>query len=204
MTLFKNKYRIESARLQTWDYASEGSYFITICTKDRKHYFGEIVNGKMHLSGAGILADVFWHEIKNHVRNIELGEFVVMPNHIHGILILHNIDEPVEARHAFPLSPIAPPSIAPPSIAPQPNSSPKKNIGQTRFQNPGKNSISSIIGGYKSAVTKHCNRLGFENGWQSLFHDHIIRDERAFENIHSYISKNFKNLKVYNFFFKIR
>ncbi len=186
MTLFKNKYRIESARLQTWDYASEGSYFITICTKDRNHYFGEIVDGEMRLSPAGILADVFWHEIKNHAKNIELGEFVVMPNHIHGILILHALDVlGVEVRHALLLSPNPPPNP----------STPEKTIGQTRFQNPGKNSISTIIGGYKSAVTKHCNRLGFENGWQSLFHDHIIRDARAFENIQNYIANNVKNWK---------
>ncbi len=122
MTLFKNKYRIESARLQTWDYASEGSYFITICTKDRNHYFGEIVDAEMQLSPAGILADVFWHEIKNHANNIELGEFVVMPNHIHGILILHAIDvSDVGTRHALSLRSIAPPN---PPI-------PKKTIGQT-------------------------------------------------------------------------
>ena len=121
MALFKNKYRIESARLQTWDYSSERLYFITICTKDRNQYFVEVVHYEMQLSPAGILADVFWHEIKNHAKNIELGEFVVMPNHIHGILILHGADAP---------------STAVPS---------EKTIGQTRFQNPRKNSISSII-----------------------------------------------------------
>ncbi len=146
MTLFKNKYRIESARLQTWDYANEGSYFINICTKDRYHYFGEIVEGKMQLSPAGILAEVFWYEIKNHAKNIGLGEFVIMPNHIHGILILHATDvSDVETRHALSQSPIATPVAPPPNSPPNPSSH-EKTIGQTRFQNPRKNSISSVIG----------------------------------------------------------
>ena len=85
---FKNKYRIVSARASWWNYGWNGAYFITICTKNRDHFFGEIENGQMKLSKIGLLADVFWHEIKNHTENIELGAFVVMPNHIHGILIL--------------------------------------------------------------------------------------------------------------------
>jgi REP element-mobilizing transposase RayT len=59
-----------------------------------------------------------------------------------------------------------------------------------RFQNQGKNTISSIIGSYKSAVTKHCNRLGFKFAWQPLFYDHIIRDTKSFENIQNYIANN--------------
>ena len=89
MDKFRNTYRIPSARWQNWDYRWAGAYFITICTGNREHYFGEIADGNMHLSGVGILADVFWYEIKNHATNVELGEFVVMPNHIHGILILN-------------------------------------------------------------------------------------------------------------------
>ncbi|MEM8828878.1 MAG: hypothetical protein AAGE96_05915 [Cyanobacteria bacterium P01_G01_bin.19] len=87
---FKDKYRIASARLQSWDYGSNGMYFITICAGDRQHFFGEITQGKMVLSHVGIIADVLWYEIKNNAKNIELGEFVVMPNHVHGILILNN------------------------------------------------------------------------------------------------------------------
>jgi putative transposase len=85
---YKGKYRNESARLQNWDYGSNAAYFITICTNDREHFFGEINNNKMWISPAGAIAYVLWFEIKNHVKNIDLGEFIVMPNHIHGILIL--------------------------------------------------------------------------------------------------------------------
>jgi putative transposase len=178
---FQNKYRIPSTRLQNWDYASEGAYFITICTKDRKHFFGEIENEKIKLSQVGVIADLIWYEIKNHAKNIELGEFVVMPNHIHGILILDNPNN-VEKRHAFSL----------PS---------EQNIGQQRFQNQGKNTISSIVGSYKSAVTKHAHRLGFEFAWQPSFYDHIIRNAQSFENIQNYISSNQKNWKKDKFYF---
>jgi REP element-mobilizing transposase RayT len=85
---FNNQYRVESTRLQNWDYRWDGYYFITICTKDKIEYFGEIQNGEMVLSSLGIIADVLWHEIKNHAQNIKLDAFIVMPNHIHGIIIL--------------------------------------------------------------------------------------------------------------------
>ena len=87
-TYFKNRYRNESTRLQNWDYRWEGAYFITFCTKNRKQYFGEVIDGKMNLSSIGVIADIFWHEIKNHSKNIRLGSFVVMPDHIHGVLII--------------------------------------------------------------------------------------------------------------------
>ncbi|MBS4012129.1 MAG: hypothetical protein KGZ97_00005 [Bacteroidetes bacterium] len=85
---FKNKYRIASARAQWWNYGWNGAYFITICTQNRVHYFGEVNNGKMVLSNLGVIAYHFWNEIPNHCPFVELGNFIVMPNHIHGILIL--------------------------------------------------------------------------------------------------------------------
>jgi putative transposase len=99
---FKNKYRIPSTRLQTWDYSNNGAYFITICTQNREHFFGNIQNGIMQLSETGKLAEQYWIEIPNHFSFIELGNFVVMPNHVHGILIINKIDglslsKPVDA-----------------------------------------------------------------------------------------------------------
>ena len=107
MDKFKNKYRILSARLQSWDYSANGAYFITICTKNRQHFFGEIVDmpnlgvsnnnnnlgvSTMQLNELGQLAEQYWLQIPNHFPFIELGNFVVMPNHTHGILI---IDKPI-------------------------------------------------------------------------------------------------------------
>ncbi len=140
---FQNKYRIASARLPNWDYTSNGAYFITICTKDRIPYFGRIENKKMILSNMGIIADLMWHEIKNHAKNIELGEFVVMPDHIRGILILNGGDGMgiagnaiVETLHAtsLPSSPQSPsPSSpqSPPPIVHVPNG---KNFTKIKFR----------------------------------------------------------------------
>ena len=98
---FRNKYRIPSTRLQNWDYSSNGYYFITICTKERKHNFGEIVDYKMKLSRIGEIAYKYWFEIPNHFSFVELDEFVVMPNHVHGILIINNVFSHVETRHCL-------------------------------------------------------------------------------------------------------
>lgn len=104
---FNNKYRIESTRLNNWDYRNNGAYFITICTTNRKHFFGEIViNGtskEMKLSAVGMLAEKYWEEIPKHFPFVELGNFVVMPNHMHGILIINN-DIAVETLHCNVLS----------------------------------------------------------------------------------------------------
>ena len=194
MDRFNNKYRVASARAQWWDYGWNGAYFITICTANREHFFGEIQNGKMILSPTGVIADIIWHEIPNHHPNVELGDFVVMPNHIHGILIL---DKPgdnggrraVETGHALSVDN----DIIETGHALSLLRDNAKTIGQQRFQNIGKNTVSSIVGSYKSAVTKHANRLGLGNGWQPRFHDHIIRDDGEYQRISDYIVANPEN-----------
>ena len=86
--LYKNKYRLESIRLQNWDYSWNGHYFITICTKEKQHFFGNIENEKIILNEIGKIAEKFWLEIPNHFSDVKLDEFVIMPNHVHGILII--------------------------------------------------------------------------------------------------------------------
>ena len=182
---YRNKFRISSARLQAWDYSWNGAYFITICTKNRISCFGDIVDGKMKLSNHGVLADVFWSEIKNHAKNITLGEFVVMPNHVHGILILNNDD-----HGGFGCDGGRDKACRRDKACLVSTTNTEKSIGQQRFQNQGKNTISSIVGAYKSAVTKHAHRLGYEFAWQSRFHDHIIRNEKSFNQITEYVINN--------------
>ncbi|MEO6831314.1 MAG: hypothetical protein ABI378_03545 [Chitinophagaceae bacterium] len=103
----ENNYRGHSLRATWWDYRSAAAYFITICTRNRNHFFGEIDNGKMNLSRTGVIAEIMWNELKARHPFIELGEYVVMPNHIHGILVLNNsgtgINTDVEALRATPL-----------------------------------------------------------------------------------------------------
>src|SRR6187431_2288870 len=85
---FRNRYRIKSSRAPWWNYGKDAAYYITICTKNRHHYFGEIHNNQMQFSSIGIIAELMWYEIKNHSKHCQLGQYVIMPNHVHGILIL--------------------------------------------------------------------------------------------------------------------
>jgi len=232
MDKFLNKYRIPSTRLQTWNYGWNAAYFVTICTRDHVCYFGEVVDGQMVLSEKGVIADILWHEILNHAKQIELGEFVVMPNHIHGILILNEPPD-VETTHALslprPESPGGANDVENPHASrdvetthalslPRPESPGGANdvenphasrdveathalslrdespdqppIGQSRFQHQGRNTVSSIVGSYKSAVSKHAHRLGLGFAWQSRFYDRIIRNENEFRAITDYIINN--------------
>jgi len=87
---FQNKFRIESARLKNWDYGSQASYFVTICTKDRLHYFGEVINREMILNDVGKIVETEWlktFEIRPDM-NLTMGEYKVMPNHFHAIICI--------------------------------------------------------------------------------------------------------------------
>ncbi len=186
---YKNKYRIPSARLQTWDYRWNAAYFVTICTADRQHFFGEIVNGKMVLSHTGVIANILWYEIKNHTKNIELGEFVVMPNHVHGIIILNNENNNnVQTLHATSLKQQTVQTLRATSLQSTENDTSKNEFMSSI--SPKSNSISTIIRSYKSAITKHARRLGFDFAWQTRFYDHIIRNEKSFKTISEYIINN--------------
>ena len=172
--LFKNKYRVKSARLKGWDYSTDGHYFVTICTKDKKHYFGKVMDGEMRLSKLGIVAKECWLKIPGHFLHVELDEFVVMPNHIHGILILKNGRDgacPVSTKKSL-----------------------IKNPSNHNFL-PKPESLSVIVGSFKSAVSKHIKQFHPQShfAWQSRFYDHIIHNEKSWYFMQEYIRDNPKN-----------
>ena len=186
---YRNIYRISSTRLQNWDYGWNAIYFVTICTKDRNHYFGEIADGKMRLSPVGAIADVLWYELKNHFDDIDTDAFVVMPNHIHGIIAINNMNNGDNNKNgdngkncrdnACVVS----------------TTNHNVTIGQQRFQHQGTKTLSSIVGSYKSAVSRHAHRLGYDFAWQSRFYDNIIFNDQAMLRIQSYINNNPTNWK---------
>ena len=90
MTLHKNKYRVETTRLSAWDYSAAGYYFVTVCTFDRSCLFGDIGNGEMTLSPQGLIVAEEWQNTSELRENVYLDEWIVMPNHFHGIVILQN------------------------------------------------------------------------------------------------------------------
>ncbi len=139
------------------------------------HYFGEIIDDEMHLNETGKLAEQFWLEIPIHFPFIELGNFQVMPNHFHGILIIDKINNAA----AIPTDPTPG----------------NKTFGQLRFQNQGSGTISSVLGSFKSAVSKYAHLINKDFTWQSRFFDHIIRNAESFERIQNYIENNPKNWK---------
>jgi len=98
---FQGKYRIRSARLQNWDYGWNAMYFVTICTQGRACFFGDVVGKKMELTRIGEIAERYWNEIPQHFPFVKLDQYVVMPNHVHGIIVIdkpvgNNIDATVE------------------------------------------------------------------------------------------------------------
>jgi len=176
---YQNKYRIQSARLPSWNYSSNAAYFITICTVNREHYFGEIIQHNMQLSEIGKKANDNWLDIPNHFSFVVLDAFVIMPNHVHGIIV---IDKPIAAEtlHATSLQSSKSPSI-------------KNKIMADISPKPG--SLSTITRSFKSSVTKWCNENKIQFGWQSRFHDHIIRNNDEFRRIRNYIINNPANWK---------
>jgi len=171
MARFKNKYRIESTRLPEWDYASAGWYFVTICVKNRQPAFGRIQNGEMRFSALGEIAHRFLANIPDHYPHTQLDAFVVMPDHVHAIIVIN--DEPnVETSHGTSLHP------------------PRKQINR-KFGPLQPGSLSKIIQAYKAAVTRQARREGVsEFAWQERFHDHIVRDDQSLQNIRAYILDN--------------
>jgi len=177
LSKFKKKYRIPSTRLKDWDYSSPGLYFVTICTKGRLHWFGEIKDGEMELSEAGKIVQEFWEDIPSHFLHATLEDFIVMPNHIHGILMFRrpvvetrdsrNKDRSlVETRHVASL---------------------QKNV----FGPLKKGSLQKVIQAFKAASTRSCHMHGLDDfQWQSRFHEHIIRSQKELQNARSYIQSN--------------
>lgn len=92
VTRHSGKHNRRSIRLKRYDYSQKGAYFVTICTQNRECVFGEIINGEMHLNGAGDMVERWWCELENKFKNIGLDKHVVMPNHFHGIVIIVGAD----------------------------------------------------------------------------------------------------------------
>lgn len=173
MEKFQNKYRIPTNRLKGYDYGSHGLYFVTICTKEKIHYFGTIVEtddcpspintndthdcASLRETEMGKIAHEFWQQIPQHFPFVELDGFIVMPNHVHGILFFNKPD--------------------------------KSDWNSNTFGKQTRN-LASVIRAYKLSVKRFANQNDIEFEWQSRYHDRIIRDFNEFSNIQEYISNN--------------
>jgi putative transposase len=190
--LYKNKYRIESARLKNWDYSTEGCYFVTICTQGRNHYFGGIDNGAMMLSEIGKITEQFWGEIPNHFPFVHLDEWVIMPNHVHGIIV---IDKTMATQ---PVESVETPNLGVSTTAMAATTKMTPNLGNGVVQTPNlgvstdwkPGNIGVIINQYKRICTIQSRKTNPKFAWQPRFHDHIIRNHDELIRIRKYIVNN--------------
>jgi len=152
-----------SIRLKGYDYTQAGAYFVTICTQDRMCLFGEIVDGEMRLNDAGEIVAWTWHDMPNHISNVQLDAFVVMPNHVHGIIV---ITDPVVAV----------------VVGAGSEPAPTKSYG-----------LPEIVRQFKTFSARRINDLRGTQGtpvWQRNYYEHIIRDEESLNRIREYILNN--------------
>ena len=163
------KYQRRSIRLHGYNYSQPGSYFVTICTQDKVPLLGEIVEGEMVLNNVGKVVESCWLAIPNHFANIELDKFVVMPNHVHGIIVIYpadnDINDTVGVQNFEPL--------------------------QNKYQHIIPKSIGSMIRAFKIGVTKWVHKnTNLHSIWQRNFYEHIIRNEPELNKIRCYIINN--------------
>ena len=173
-----------SIRLKGYDYSQAGAYFVTIVAWQREMLFGEIVDRVMNLNRHGYIVRDAWFDLKNHYRHVELGEFVIMPNHVHGIVVL--VDDGRGGSSSLGGINLSDETHAGTDTLP---------INQTRpYVKPNpRHGLPEIIRAFKSFSAKRINRLRCTDGipvWQRNYYEHIIRNEREMDNIAKYIETN--------------
>ncbi len=222
MDKFDNIYRIESSRLKNWDYGANAYYYITICTQQREHFFGEIEDSRMIPNEIGKIVETEWLQtpIIRPDMNLKMGEFVVMPNHFHAIIFIgknrYNSDsQDYEGRDAMHRVSTEQNRVSTEQnhvsteqnrVSTEQNHvstdkrmhcvsvGKKNNIKPNKFGPQSKN-LASILRGFKSSVTTNARKINPAFSWQSRFHDHIIRDKNEWYAITNYIKNNPKNWK---------
>jgi len=158
-----------SVRLRGYDYSQAGAYFVTICTPDRACLFGDVADGVMRLNDAGRVVERCWHEIPIHFPHVELDEFVIMPNHVHGVIVI------VGAGSPRPYVASGAGTITGAETAPL-----RATLGQ-------------MVAYFKYQSTKHINIMRGTPGipvWQRNYYEHIIRDDESLNRIREYIINN--------------
>jgi REP element-mobilizing transposase RayT len=165
-----SKLRRRSIRLKGYDYAQAGAYFVTICSHGHQCVFGRCLDEEMALSKFGEVVAACWHDMPRHFQGVELDAFVIMPNHVHGVVVIARDNEGardnVGATHASPLP---------------------------RPRGPKRQSVAAIVGSFKSASTRHINKLRGAPGapvWQRNYYEHVIRNKDGLNRIRGYVLTN--------------
>jgi REP element-mobilizing transposase RayT len=159
----------KSIRILNFDYSQTGIYAVTICTNEKHHLFGKIISGKVILNNFGLIAYDCWNDITSHFLAASLMDFIVMPNHVHGIIAIQNENILIAGAACC---------------------APTKGSNKSK---PGRGSLSVIVRSYKSAVTRciHDNNSADNNKiWQRGFYEHTIRNEEELKSVIEYIKLN--------------
>ena len=167
-----------STRIKGYDYSQAGLYFITLCTYKRICLFGEIINMKMVLNEYGRIAEEELIKTSKMRPNIKLEAFIIMPNHIHGIIEIKGGRGTTHCDKG---------------MTPHVRGTMHRAHMEERFGKPTSNTIPTIIRGYKSSVTKQINTMRKQHGvpvWQRNYYEHIIRNEKMHQQISEYIRNN--------------
>ena len=178
-----------SIRLKGYDYSQEGLYFVTICVQNRKCLFGRITDNKMILNEYGKIAYNEWLKTPAIRSTIQLDAFIVMPNHIHGIIVITDNGDGIGRGVLH--TPYDHDNMSHDNASHNNNTTvSNRGVCDTPLRSPSK-TIGAIIRGYKSAVTKQIHELGFADAfWQRNYYERIIRNEQSYQNISDYIVHN--------------
>lgn len=189
----RERHHRRSIRLRGYDYAQAGAYFVTLCTQDRACLFGDVVDGAMRLTDAGAIVDDVWRAIPDHFPGVRVDEYVIMPNHVHGVLVFNvDVDDAtvVGATHASPL-----PGTHADTVVGGDDDAPDvpamcTPIESARPRGPSRRSLGAVVGTFKSAATKRINEHRGTPGasvWQRNYYEHIVRHEEDLVRIRQYI-----------------
>ncbi len=204
-----------SIRLRGFDYTREGAYFVTICTRERACLFGEVVDGEMRMNEAGRTAQTVWHGLPDHYPNVELDAWVVMPNHVHGIVVLV---DPAPVVTAVGAGSVGAGSVGAGSVGAGSVGAGSVGAGfkpaptiPTAGHHPApmmptaadypvpapavttRHGLSEIVRAFKTFSARHINTWRGTPGvsvWQRNYYEHIIRDDAALHRIRDYIATN--------------
>ena len=183
-----------SIRLKQYDYAQAGAYFVTICTHNRECSLGLVVDGRVSLSECGQIVMDCWQNLPRTFAFITLDAFVVMPNHVHGIVVIRETSHSTCRGEAFwgnaPDFPGLSAAIDGSRLLPQ-NASPLPPYTQPRGTQPG--SLAAIVQSFKSISTRRINRLRGTPGmpiWQRNYYEHVVRGDEDLNALRLYINQN--------------
>jgi len=179
-----------SIRLRGYDYASAGAYFVTIVAQNREYLFGKIADEEMHVNDAGQMILRWWEELAHKFPSVELDEYVAMPNHFHGIVVITEDDVGANTPGADVGADLR--------VRPQPEKGAHAGAPQRDDAPQHKPALGEIIQWFKTMTTNEYIRGVNEHGWQPFsgklwqrnYYEHIIRSERDLERIREYIAKN--------------